>query len=142
MDMGAFVVVINAEKVQVSGNKFDDKMYFNQHYNGKPGSAKMEAFKDLQKVRAEHCACIGYTPHTVSIPPDCMLPRVDSVPSIAAQRIPERIIERAVQGMLPKGSLGRDIRLHLKVGRGLGCVRMTAWGHLSGSSWLAWTFEL
>ena len=35
-----------------------------------------------------------------------------------AQRIPERIIERAVQGMLPKGSLGRDIRLHLKVGQG------------------------
>ena len=60
MDMGAFVVVINAEKVQVSGNKFDDKMYFNQHYNGKPGSAKMEAFKDLQKVGA------GHTPHPVS----------------------------------------------------------------------------
>ena len=58
MDMGAFVVVINAEKVQVSGNKFDDKMYFNQHYNGKPGSAKMEAFKDLQKVGA------GHTPHS------------------------------------------------------------------------------
>ncbi len=32
-----------------------------------------------------------------------------------SQRIPERIIEKAVKGMLPKGSLGRDIRLHLKV---------------------------
>ena len=51
MDMGAFVVVINAEKVQVSGTKFDDKVYFNQYYNGRPGSAKMESFKDLQKVR-------------------------------------------------------------------------------------------
>jgi len=79
MDMGAFVIVINAEKVQVSGNKFSDKMYFSHNYNGRPGSGKMESFKDLQK------------------------------------RIPERIIERAVQGMLPKGSLGRNIRLHLKV---------------------------
>ena len=35
-----------------------------------------------------------------------------------AQRIPERIIEKAVKGMLPKGSLGRDIRLHLKVYKG------------------------
>jgi len=34
------------------------------------------------------------------------------------QRIPERIIERAVKGMLPKGRLGRDIRLHLKVFKG------------------------
>lgn len=34
---------------------------------------------------------------------------------LLSQRIPERIIERAVKGMLPKGSLGRDIRLHLKV---------------------------
>ncbi len=50
MDMGAFVIVINAEKVQVSGTKYDDKMYFNQHYTGRPGSARMESFKDLQKV--------------------------------------------------------------------------------------------
>lgn len=34
------------------------------------------------------------------------------------QRIPERIIEHAVQGMLPKGRLGHTIRLHLKVFRG------------------------
>jgi len=34
------------------------------------------------------------------------------------QRIPERIIEKSVKGMLPKGSLGRDIRLHLKVYKG------------------------
>jgi ribosomal protein L13 len=50
MDMGAFVIVINAEKVQVSGNKFSDKMYFSHNYNGRPGSGKMESFKDLQKV--------------------------------------------------------------------------------------------
>lgn len=34
------------------------------------------------------------------------------------RRIPERIVEKAVKGMLPKGSLGRDIRLHLKVYKG------------------------
>lgn len=51
MDMGAYVVVINAEKVTVSGNKFEDKKYFNQHYNGRPGSYKIEHFKDLQRVR-------------------------------------------------------------------------------------------
>lgn len=36
----------------------------------------------------------------------------------SVQRLPERIIERAVKGMLPKGRLGRDIRLHLKAFRG------------------------
>ena len=52
-----------------------------------------------------------------------------------AQRIPERIIERAVQGMLPKGSLGRDIRLHLKVGPGI--MRM---GSYSATPWTC-TFD-
>lgn len=37
---------------------------------------------------------------------------------VLLQRIPERIIERAVKGMLPKGRLGRDIRSHLKVCKG------------------------
>jgi hypothetical protein len=40
-------------------------------------------------------------------------------PAVTPQRLPERIIEKAVKGMLPKGRLGRDIRLHLKV-RGVG----------------------
>ncbi len=38
--------------------------------------------------------------------------------SFLLQRIPERIIEHAVKGMLPKGRLGRNIRLHLKVYKG------------------------
>jgi large subunit ribosomal protein L13 len=80
-DMGAFVIVINSEKVVVTGKKFDDKTYF-RHVNGRPGSYSMESFKHLQA------------------------------------RIPERIIEKAVQGMLPKGRLGRDIRLHLKAFKG------------------------
>ena len=49
MDMGAYVVVINAEKAVVSGNKFTDKKYFS-HVTGRPGSYRLEAFKDLQAV--------------------------------------------------------------------------------------------
>lgn len=81
MDMGAYVVVINAEQVTVTGNKPEDKLYF-RHVNGRPGSWKSETFNQLQR------------------------------------RLPERIIEHAVKGMLPKGRLGRKIRLHLKVYKG------------------------
>lgn len=81
MDMGAYVVVINADKVVVSGKKAGVKTYF-RHVTGRPGSWTIETFNELQK------------------------------------RLPERIIERAVKGMLPKGRLGRDIRLHLKVYKG------------------------
>eukprot|EP00877_Chromochloris_zofingiensis_P006870 jgi/Chrzof1/2436/Cz11g15150.t1 len=78
MDMGAYVIVLNADKVKVTGKKYNQKTYF-RHVNGRPGSWTIETFAQLQ------------------------------------QRIPERIIEKAVKGMLPKGRLGRDIRLHLKV---------------------------
>lgn len=81
MDMGAYVVVINAELVEVSGSKASDKIYFANRAQ-RPGSSKYERFSALQR------------------------------------RLPERIIERAVQGMLPKGRLGNDIKLHLKVFKG------------------------
>lgn len=81
VDMGGYVVVINADKVTVTGRKFDDKLYRRVNV-GRPGSMKVETFKELQA------------------------------------RIPERIIEKAVYGMLPKGRLGKDIRLHLKVFKG------------------------
>jgi large subunit ribosomal protein L13 len=78
MDMGAMLIIINAEQVIMSGDKMNQKTYM-RHVNGSPGSYTIEAFKDLQK------------------------------------RIPERIIEKAVYGMLPKGRLGRRIRLNMKV---------------------------
>jgi large subunit ribosomal protein L13 len=87
-DMGSYVIVINAEHVQVTGKKFDDKYYFNHTQNkrsgaGRIGGYRIEHFKDLQK------------------------------------RYPEKIIEEAVYGMLPKGRLGKEIRVkHLKVRRG------------------------
>jgi len=77
MDMGDFVVVVNAEKVRVSGNKEIQKKYFS--HSGYPGGSKEI---DLQTMRKDH---------------------------------PERIIEKAVKGMLPHNRLGRKIFSNLKV---------------------------
>ncbi|XP_027170266.1 50S ribosomal protein L13, chloroplastic-like [Coffea eugenioides] len=80
VDMGAFVIVVNAEKVAVSGKKRNQKLY--RRHSGRPGGMTVETFDQLQK------------------------------------RIPERIIEHAVRGMLPKGRLGRALFNHLKVYKG------------------------
>lgn len=48
MDMGSYVVIINAEKVAVTGNKEQQKMYY--RHTGRPGSLKEENFKKLQAV--------------------------------------------------------------------------------------------
>lgn len=77
MDMGDFVVVVNAEKVEVSGKKEMDKTYFK--HSGYPGST---TFTKLDQLRRTH---------------------------------PERIVKKAVWGMLPKNRLGRAIIKHLKV---------------------------
>jgi large subunit ribosomal protein L13 len=77
MDTGDFVVVVNAEKVVVTGRKKEQKLY--RRHSGRPGSLKVETFAQLQA------------------------------------RIPERIIEQAVKGMLPKNSLGRQLFTKLKV---------------------------
>jgi large subunit ribosomal protein L13 len=50
-DCGDYVIVINAEKVIFTGNKFNDKVY--QTYSGYPGGQKAETAKDLQKRRPE-----------------------------------------------------------------------------------------
>lgn len=80
IDMGAYVVVVNAEKVDVTGKKRFQKLY--RRHSGRPGGMKQETFDQLQ------------------------------------QRIPERIVEKAVRGMLPKGRLGRELFTHLKVYKG------------------------
>ncbi|XP_058100962.1 large ribosomal subunit protein uL13c [Magnolia sinica] len=80
VDMGAYVIVVNAEKVAVSGKKRTQKLY--RRHSGRPGGMKVETFDQLQ------------------------------------QRIPERIVEHAVRGMLPKGRLGRALFTHLKVYKG------------------------
>ena len=77
MDTGDFVIVINAEKVTVTGKKAEQKLY--RRHSGRPGGMKIETFSKLQT------------------------------------RIPERIIEKAVKGMLPKNALGRKLFTKLKV---------------------------
>lgn len=77
MDTGDFVIVINAEKVVVTGKKPQQKLY--RRHSGRPGGMKVETFEKLQA------------------------------------RLPERIIEKAVKGMLPKNSLGRKLFTKLKV---------------------------
>lgn len=76
-DTGDYVVVINAEKIRVTGNKFNDKTYW--RHTEYPGGIKATSFKDLL---AKH---------------------------------PERVIEKAVKGMLPKGPLGYAQFRKLKV---------------------------
>ena len=80
LDTGDFVVVINADKVKVTGNKETDKVY--RRHSGRPGGMKVETFAALQ------------------------------------QRIPERIVEKAIKGMLPHNALGRQLFRKLKVYKG------------------------
>ena len=80
LDTGDFVVVVNAEKVEVTGKKASQKLY--RRHSGRPGGMKVEKFESLQ------------------------------------ERIPERIIEQAVKGMLPHNTLGRQQFKKLKVYRG------------------------
>lgn len=77
IDTGDFIVVINAEKVKVTGRKEDDKKYYK--HTGFVGNLKEINVRDLR------------------------------------QKAPERIIETAVKGMLPKGPLGRQMYRKLKV---------------------------
>lgn len=51
MDMGGYVIIINADKVTVTGNKFNDKLY-RSHPTAKPGTLKTETFKQLNEVQA------------------------------------------------------------------------------------------
>lgn len=77
LDTGDFVIVINADKVDITGKKRVQKLY--RRHSGRPGGMKTETFEKLQA------------------------------------RLPERIIEVAVKGMLPKNSLGRQLFTKLKV---------------------------
>ncbi len=64
-DMGDFVIVVNAEKVRLTGKRAEQKEYF--HYTGYPGGAVFESFKDLIKTKPERViehAVKGMIPHT------------------------------------------------------------------------------
>lgn len=77
VDTGDYVVVINAEKLRVTGNKAEQKIYY--RHSGYPGGLYSTNFAKLQ---ARH---------------------------------PERVLEHAVKGMLPKGPLGSAMFRKLKI---------------------------
>ena len=77
VDCGDFVVVVNAEKIKVTGNKFEDKKYYS--HSSYPGGLKTKTFKDMNSTK------------------------------------PERVIELAVKGMLPKNKLSNQIIKKLKI---------------------------
>ncbi|HOK56427.1 MAG TPA: 50S ribosomal protein L13 [bacterium] len=81
VDTGDFVIVINAEKIKVTGKKLTDKIYY-KHITGYLGHLKEEKLISLLNRR------------------------------------PEAVIKLAVEGMLPKNSLGRKMLKKLKVYRG------------------------
>ena len=80
LDMGDHVVVVNAEKIHVTGLKAQQKMY--RRYTGFPGGLREEGFTKLLARR------------------------------------PEKIVEEAIKGMLPKSKLGRQMATKLKVYKG------------------------
>ena len=77
VDTGDYIVVINAEKIRVTGSKLKDKMY--HHHTGYIGNLKSESLQTL------------------------------------LDRAPERVLELAVKGMLPRNPLGRQMLKKLKV---------------------------
>jgi large subunit ribosomal protein L13 len=77
VDTGDFVIVLNADKLKLTGNKMDDKKYY--HHTGYPGGIRsINAAKLLEKK-------------------------------------PEDLVKKAVRGMLPKNTLGREMLKKLKV---------------------------
>jgi len=79
-DIKNALIIINADKIKVSGKKQLDKFYRN--HSGQVGGMRIETFDELQK------------------------------------RVPGRVIEKAIKGMLPKGPLGRQLFTKLKVYKG------------------------
>ncbi len=77
VDTGDYVVILNAAKVRLTGNKADQKTYF--RHSGYIGGGKLIPFSRMVETH------------------------------------PERVIELAVKGMLPKNTLGRAMRKKLKV---------------------------
>ena len=80
MDTGDYVIVVNAEKVKVTGKKLDQKVYY--RHSEYVGSLKETTLRDM------------------------------------LNKHPERVIESAVKGMLPKGPIGREMctKLHVYAG--------------------------
>ena len=80
MDTGDFVIIVNADKVKVTGRKLDQKIYY--HHSDYVGGMKETTLREMMAKK------------------------------------PEKVVELAVKGMLPKGPLGRQMytKLHVYAG--------------------------
>lgn len=78
MDVGDFVVIINADKVRLTGSKMEDKHYY--RHSGYPGGLK-----------------------------------TTNAATVLSGRYPERVLQNAIIGMLPKNTLGRQLGRKLKI---------------------------
>ena len=80
IDTGDYVIIVNAEKIKVTGKKLDQKIYY--HHSDYVGGMKETTLKDMMAKK------------------------------------PEKVVELAVKGMLPKGPLGRQMykKLHVYAG--------------------------
>ena len=80
LDMGDNVIIINAEKIKVTGNKLNDKIYYK--HSDYPGGMRETTLREMLDKK------------------------------------PEKVLELAIKGMLPKGPLGREMatKLHIVVG--------------------------
>lgn len=77
LDTGDHVIIVNAEKIVVTGRKQDKKLYY--HHSGYPGGMKVTSFRKMMQTK------------------------------------PERALEHAIRGMLPRNRLGRAMVKKLKV---------------------------
>jgi large subunit ribosomal protein L13 len=77
VEMGDYVIVVNAERIKVTGNKMDDKMYY--RHSRYPGGLKSISLRDQ------------------------------------LAKFPERVIEKAVWGMIPHNRMGRSLMRKLRV---------------------------
>ncbi len=77
LDTGDHVIIVNAEKIVVTGRKEDQKLYY--HHSGYPGGMKVTSFRKMVQLK------------------------------------PERALEHAIRGMLPRNRLGRAMAKKLKV---------------------------
>ena len=77
LDMGDYVIIVNADKVKVTGKKLDQKIYY--HHSGYVGGLKQTTLREMMAKK------------------------------------PERVVELAIKGMLPKGPLGRQMYTKLYV---------------------------
>jgi large subunit ribosomal protein L13 len=75
--MGDAVIIVNADKIRLTGNKADSKKYFS--HSGYPGGVKFTSYKDLMK------------------------------------NDPDKVLLKAIKGMLPKNRLGNEILTHLRI---------------------------